>query len=294
MTAFRYIISNAFKLIRRQWVLSLLTLITAAAMFWLLGVVSLASLNVRYMIDRIESDLLVQAYLKEGANVVQAQEYIKSLKGVIEVIAVSPDEALSRLEKRLGRQAEAVKLIGKNPLPWNFEVHLRDISDVEPTVKELTAMNDVSDVVYAGRFLERLSRMSSAVFMCVLGMFALTLLITSIVIYNTIRLSLYSQRDEIATMALVGATRGFVAYPFVILGTLLALAGSMLATVGLIFLYRGGIHVMQQALPFLPLLTDGPTLGKFYLTLAATGGVIGWLCSSISVSRYISLATKPL
>ena len=294
MEAIIYIFDNAFRLLKRQWVLSLLTLLTAAAMFWMLGMISLASLNVRHLMSQLENELMVQAYLRRNADVEHVVSEMRKMNWVSEVAAISPEQALARLEERMGRQSHAVRLVGENPLHWSLQIRVRSIGDVDILVMALNTMQEVEDVIYAGAYIRRLEQISSLANSGVVTMLFLVFFITSLVIFNTIRISLFSQEDEIFIMSLVGATHGYITYPFIVQGITLSGAGSILATLGIGYLYGSGVRIFQETLPFLPLIDDFSVLFRFYLTLVLFGVGLGWVCSYISVSRYISVATKPI
>ena len=294
MDAVIYIFDNTFRLLRRQWFLSLLTLFTAAAMFWLLGVVSLASMNVKHIIYKLENDLLMQVYLKKNVDIEHTVNEIKKLNWVLEIKTISPEQALEKLEERLGHQSHATRLIGENPLPWSIQIRVRNIGDISILAKALHTMPEVEDVVYAGVFIQRLEKISYMTNNGVVTMLFLVLFITSLVIFNTIRISLFSQKDEISIMSLIGATHGYIAYPFILQGIILSGLGSILAVLGLIYLYESGVRILQESLPFLSLIDEVMVLFRFYLLLITFGIGLGWICSYISVSRYVSIATKPI
>ncbi|MCL1940926.1 MAG: ABC transporter permease [Synergistaceae bacterium] len=294
MEAVIYIIDNAFRLLRRQWVLSLLTLITAAAMFWLLGIIALASMNVQNLMDKLGNDLMVQSYLKKNADIEYVVNELKKMNWVSEINVISPEQAMEKLEERLGHQSHATRLMGENPLPWSIQIRARNIGDIDILARALNTMPEVEDVVYAGAYIKRLAKISSMANSGVVTMLFLVLFITSLVIFNTIRISLFSQKDEISIMSLVGATHGYIAYPFILQGIILSGSGSVLAILGLASLYEPGVKILQESLPFLPLVDEVSVLFKFYLAIITFGVGLGWACSYISVSRYISVSTKPI
>jgi cell division transport system permease protein len=125
-------------------------------------------------------------------------------------------------------------------------------------------------------------------------MFVLSIMVTSLVVYNTIHISLYSRREEIAIMFLIGATRGYISTPFVLEGTFLALIGSLLAVLGITSAYLPGVRLLQSSLPFLSLVEDARTIWQFGMLLAGFGATLGWVCSYIVVTRFMNSATKPL
>ena len=298
MTAFKYVLRDTWRLITHHWVLGLLTLITAGVMLWILGVTTLFSLNLENLLSKLESELVVQAYLKRD-NTIDVEKItaeIKTLPGVSNVKVFSPSDSLAKLQEKMGSQSRALDMLGDNPIPWNFEIHVNNAVDVEPLVENLQEMPEVDDVVYAGMVVRRISALSSVSSRAALVMFVLSVIITALVVYNTIHISLYSRRDEIGIMYLVGATRAYIATPFVLEGTLLALLGALLAGGGIIAAYFPGTVLLQNSLSFLSssLKTDRNIIIRFCLLLAGFGATLGWVCSYLIVTRFINAITKPL
>ena len=294
MTTFSYILRDTGRLLVRHWFLGILTLITAALMMWILGLTALFSLNVENLLQKLESELVVQAYLRKGSEVERVADRIRALDTVSSLVAFSPEDSLSRLQDKMGRQSRALDLIGENPLPWNFEIRVKRAQDVPLLVSTLMAMEDIDDVIYAGMVVERVSAISRVASKSAVAMLVLSIMITSLVVYNTIHISLYSRREEIGIMFLVGATRSYISIPFVLEGTFLALLGSLIAVLGITTAYLPGIRLLQTNLPFLSLVGDTRTIGQFCMLLVGFGATLGWICSCIVVTRFMNSVTKPL
>lgn len=293
MTTFKYILRDMGRLLIHHWVLGLLTLITASVMLWILGLTTLFSFNIRTFLSQLESELVVQVFLKKGSEVERVAESIRAMPAVADLQAFSPDESLARLQMKMGSQSRALDLMGANPIPWNFKVRVRSAKDVEPLVRTLMSMPDVDDVVYAGMVVQRVSALSRVAARIALLVFALSVVVTSLVVYNTIHISLYSRREEISIMYLVGATRSYIATPFVLEGTFLVLLGALIAVTGIVATYLPGIRILQENLPFLTLASDSRLIGRFCILLTGFGATLGWVCSCIVVARFMHSATSP-
>ena len=198
MTTFKYVIRDTLRLLVHHWVLGLLTLVTAGVMLWILGVTTLFALNLENLLAQLESELVVQAYLvKDNTIDVEAVgQKIQSLEYVYSMRAFSPTDSLAKLQEKMGSQSAALEMLGDNPIPWNFEIHVHSAADVEPLVSALKEMPEVEDVVYAGLVVKRISALSRISSQVALIMFALAVIITALVVYNTIHISLYSRREE--------------------------------------------------------------------------------------------------
>ena len=297
MTTIKYILRDMFRLIARHWILGLLTLITAGVMLWILGITTLFSLNLENLLNKLESELVVQAYLVKDTtlDVNAVAEKIQELEYVSAMKIYSPSDSLAKLQEKMGSHSRALEMLGENPIPYNFEIHVRRAEDVEPLVEELKTLPEVDDVVYAGLVVKRISALSNISSKVALVMFILSVVITALVVYNTIHISLYSRRDEIGIMYLIGATRAYIASPFVLEGTLLAFFGALIAAGGILGTYFPGMALLENSLPFLrtSLLTDKNIIFRFCGLLAGFGATLGWVCSYLVVARFINSITRP-
>ncbi|NCB16819.1 MAG: hypothetical protein EOM65_11680, partial [Synergistales bacterium] len=156
MASFKYALRDTFRLICRHWGLSILTLITAASVLYILGFTALFALNVRHMVSQIEGGLVVQVYMKKGEKPDDVYAKVKTNPTVTNIRAISPEEALDRLRAKLGNQARAVTLMGENPLPWSLEIQVQRAEHITPLVRDLVVFPSVEEVIYSGKLVERL------------------------------------------------------------------------------------------------------------------------------------------
>ncbi|MDD4364802.1 MAG: permease-like cell division protein FtsX [Synergistales bacterium] len=294
MSTFRYLLRDTFRLIFRHWGMSLLTLFSISAVFFLLGASSLLSLNTRHLLGNIEGQLTVQAYLKPGSDLEAAKKKVLTFGNIVQVVAITPDEALEHLKARLGNRAEVITLVGENPLPSALEIRVERAAHVSSLARRLVAMTEVEDVVYAGGLAEKLSRLSVFVGRLSVGILVIAVVAAVMVLFNTVRMAVYSRRDEIHVMLQVGATQTYVALPFVLQGMLLGMTGAAFAALTLLKGYSSAINVLAATMPFLLFLRDGVLLAKLGVVLVGAGICLGWIASWFAVVRYIRDAVKPL
>ena len=293
MTNFKYALRDTCRLLFRHWGLSLLTLLTASCVLYLLGFTALFALNVRHMVSRVERGLVIQAYMKKGEKADEALSRLQSAPYVTSVKAISPDEALERLRAKLGNQARAVTLLGENPLPWSIEITVVKAEYVTPLVRDLVSLPSVEDVIYSGKLAERLSTVSKASSGASALILILAVVISSLVIFNTIRIAIYSRMEEIEVMLLIGATRTYISLPFVLQGMFLGAGGALIAVAALWGTYMSIVEAIRSSLSFLDIINDHRMIGQFFLLLFGTGTTLGWICSWAAVSRFTSKAMRP-
>jgi cell division transport system permease protein len=156
---------------------------------------------------------------------------------------VSADEALRRFSQQFPDLAAAARSLPANPLPPSYEVQLRSElardAAVDRLAERLRQLPGVSDVRYDRRWIERLLGVVGTVRTLGLGLVAVLALASCLTITAVVRLALHARRAEIEIMQLVGAPLAYIRGPFVIEGTLLGLAGAIIALGLLLALYLG-------------------------------------------------------
>lgn len=294
MAAVRYAWRDGWRLIVRHWGMSLLTIFTAMSVFFIIGASTLFVLNVRNIVSSLENQMTIQAYLKPKADVEAVQKAVKALPYVKEVKLITKDMALERLRSRIGEQAKAVMLLGENPLPESIEIRVRKASEVSETARLLASVPEIEDIVYAGRVAEKLTRVSGFVEKFSIAMLLVAIAASGVVLFNTIRISVYSREEEIGVMMMVGATSTYVTLPFVIQGFILGLTGAFLASLLLGGTYYAAVSRLKDMLPFIPFIESTKLTGKLAFMLICCGATVSLISSLMAVEKFIRKASRPL
>jgi cell division transport system permease protein len=295
MGTFRYMIRDTWRLLSRHSGLSFLTIVTSVAVFFLVGASILFVLNTRYLVQAVEGDLTIQAYVQDSEEALEAvARKAISYDSVSSVKIVTAKEALDRLKARLGKLAEAVALLEENPLPPSVEVQVKKASFAAVIARELIAMPEVEEVVYAGDIAERLQKISRFVSRLSLVVLVVSMASAALVLFNTIRIGVYTRKDEIGKMLLVGASRSFVIFPYVLQGVLLGTLGALLSVLLLWFSYGMAITTLERSLPFLRLLANRIIVLRVGGVLILAGLSVGWVCSWLAASRFVRQASRSM
>ncbi|WP_300261475.1 permease-like cell division protein FtsX [uncultured Cloacibacillus sp.] len=294
MARIKYIMRDGWRLIWRHFGMSLLTIFTAMAVFFVVGATMLFILNMRSVIANMENQLSIQAYLKADAELEKTAASVRGIRGVESVTMITKETALERLRARLGNQADAVMLLGENPLPASLEIHVAKASQVADVASRLTSVKEIEDIVYAGHVAEKLTRLSSFVEKFSIIMLAVALTASGVVLFNTIRISVYSRAQEIDVMMKVGATSTYVAFPFVIQGFILGFFGALAASTALGYSYLSALERLRDMLPFIAFIESKRLLANLFIMLICCGAVVSLIASLIAVEKFIRKASKPL
>ncbi len=202
------------------------------------------------------------------------------------VTYVPRDEGLREMRKRLSNEVDT-SLLTTNPLPNAVRVKVVDPKDASSVARALKKMPGVANVVYGQDVVQKLLVLSGVLARIGLVIVGVLVFTAAIIISNTIRLTVFARRREIAIMQLVGASGTYVRMPFVCEGMIAGVLGAAVA-VGLLAIAKLELLPKIGAqLPFVPLHAAPTNDLMLALQLLGVGAVVGFVASWLSVSRYL-------
>lgn len=286
-----YFIQEVFHSLRRNNWMTFASIGTVAVSLFLLGVFLILVLNMNRLAGMLESQVQISVYLEDHLTDREKRQIgydIESLQGIDSVTYVDRETAKERLKERLGDQKYLLDALSEdNPLPDAFEVTVTTPAVVESAAGAIAAMQGVEEAKYGQDVVEhlfditRLMRIFGFVLMGLLG--GATLFIIS----NTIRLTVFARRKEIAIMKYVGATDWFIRWPFLLEGIVLGCIGGFIAAVALRSFYAAMAAKIYSTLAFFPLMPQYPFMNYVTLAILLAGIVIGAIGSVISLKRFL-------
>ena len=247
-----FFFQEALRALRRNGAPSLAAIVTTVVTVVLLGMLIPVFQTAQGKSEEVRDQLNVQYALYDDATKAE----IAALKGeleevphVAEVAFVSKTEALSTLKGELDDKT-IVEELHTNPLPNSFEIKADDAANL-PQVEEAVWPNypqgKPMDAIISNPFdrqhsSDKIEQVTSALKIVLTVITALLILASLMLVGNTIRLSIYTRRREVEVMRLVGATRWFIRWPFMIEGVVVGLVGGLLA---ILILWLGKITVID-------------------------------------------------
>ncbi|TBH20037.1 cell division protein FtsX [Thermus thermamylovorans] len=276
-----YALREALRQILRHPTSSLATFFTALVSFALLYFLGLLLWNLERVVQGLERELEVAAFLAREADVEALLGEVQNWPEVRAVRLEPKEEALAQLILDYPYLAEARDLV-ENPLPDTLRLKLSEPEAVREVAERLRRLPGVEGVEYGGELTERLVQVMAGSRVAMGLLVGLLLLNTFFSVMGAIRLSVESRREALGIMLLVGATRRFVQGPFVLEGVLLTLGAGILAVLFGGLLYRALAQAAQGLLPFLPVLGQDDLLrtGGVVLLLALVLGAGGAFMAS--------------
>lgn len=223
--------------------------------------------------------------------VYEFKQQLESDPRVSAVFFVSKDEELQRFSSD-PRNNELVQNIEGNPVPAKLEVHVRNLTDVgaiDQLARQWRGADKTDPTDYQGDFIAQMIRLSGWLTVAGFAMLGMLLVVSVVIVMNTIRTAVYHRRQEIEVMKLVGATEWFVRGPFVIEGVMTGMLAASLALGLLALAYRPFVERFQSDLFFIPLSYDPRFVSTLGQDLLIGGALLGAVGSYIGVRRFVRI-----
>jgi cell division transport system permease protein len=239
--------------------------------------------------DHVKRELLVKVFFVEGANEKQFNTVGAKLAAdprIKDYVFVTKADALKRMQEKF---PELTANLPSNPLPPSYEITPNRAEDVEAIATSLRPLPaGVEKVTYGKQTADRILRVARVIEIVFLAAVLVLLTASTLLIANTIRLSIFSRRREIEVMKLVGATNWFVRGPFMLEGLICGLVGSAVA---IVLLLLGKELALPAILGRIESSSDVEAL-SFSLTaivLLLVGLTIGALGSGLTMRRFLKV-----
>ena len=210
-----YFIREVFLSLKRNNWMSIASIGTVAVSLFIFGMFLMLVMNMNKMAESLESQVQINVYLEDSVSREDARDIeqdLKGMQGVEKVTFVSKEEAMERFKERLGDQKTLLEALDDtNPLPDAFEVTITRPELVRTAAESIERFDGVESAKYGQDVMEHLFEMTRLIRIFGFSLMLVLALATLFIISNTIRLTVFARRKEIAIMKYVGATDWFIA-----------------------------------------------------------------------------------
>ena len=296
LSKIRYSVSQAKKNVIRNGLMSVASLFTISCCLLILGLFTILTLNVNSFTEQMKDQCEIQLFINKGTDetrVSQMADEILTFSNVKEVEFYSRKDLYHYAMNDVFEGRE--ELIGDyteedNPFSDSYKITLQDISKTGQTVAELEKLTDVSHIENKQDITNIVISASNAVKNLSIIVMLILLLISIVIISNTVRLTVFNRRKEINIMKYIGATDRFIRIPFVIEGVMIGFIGAILSFAliswGYIVIYSKFTQATFDVVELIPYINIAPVLGVIFLVFGCLIGIIG---STISMRKHLKV-----
>ncbi len=227
-----YIVKEGFAGLRRTRLASMTSVVALVISVLMISVLFRLAWNGFEVAQAMRAQVEIDVFLVELSDdrVDQLRDDLTNLDGVGEIEYISQDDAAEIFREEFGAEGES--LADLRFLPASFRIQIDDETsseEVASLVSQIEGYRGVDEVVYNQQLLELLEDRMETLIYAGIAVGLLILLTAVVLVFNTIRLTIYAKRDLIKAMKLVGATNGFIRRPFVIEGFIQGVVAGMIA-----------------------------------------------------------------
>jgi cell division transport system permease protein len=292
-STFGYFFKETLHSLWRNRFMSVASILTVTLSMFILGTFLCAVLNVNHMASYLENQVEMTVYLKDGLTTNQVMtvgRQLKQLPQLKEIKFTNKDQAMAQFRQRLGDQKGILDNLNGNPLPSSYSTSFNSPEALKSAVAQVSKYKEVESVEYGQDIIEQLYEVSRIIR---IGGIILILFLAGaelFIISNTIRLTVFARRREIQIMKYVGATNGFIRWPFIFEGMIIGFIGSGIASLFIWYGYKAVLQgLVNSGLVFIPMVEFWPFMGYMVGLLFVVGILIGVLGSTISLRRYMKV-----
>jgi len=287
-------VRDSFKSVFRNFSLSIASITCTTITLILVAVSLVVSHNINNITKNLENELSIIVYLEKDTTLEQVdilKNQISSLDNVNNVEYKSKDEWKIEMQSYSETLDTTLSYIGTNPLLDSFVVSVNDVNAFSQTADKIRSFDKVESADYGAGMVDQLVSIFDIVEKSTLILVIALILVTAFLISNTIKLTIFSRRNEIEIMRLVGTSNIAIKLPFLFEGFILGLLGSIIPIIITIYGYIIAYDKLEGYLFSHMIELVKPFNFVFYiaLILIIIGSIVGMFASFRAVKKYLKI-----
>ncbi|TMW72398.1 permease-like cell division protein FtsX [Alteribacter natronophilus] len=293
-TFVRHLKEGAKNIGRNGW-MTFASVSAVTIMLFVVGAFLLLIMNMNAFADSLEDDVELRVFIELTADEEQQDELETEIAGLSQVDTVEfvpREEGLENLIVSFGDQGQVLEALREeNPLNDVFVVQAEDPQQTQVLADEIQTLENVDDVEYGADIVDQLFSVTNILRYAGIAVIAGLMFTAMFLIANTIKITIIARKREIQIMKLVGATNGFIRWPFFVEGLLLGLLGAVIPVSALSYGYVRLVDLVEGTpeLGFLTMLPANPLTLQMAALLLGIGAFIGIWGSMMSVRKFLKV-----
>ncbi len=290
----RHVREGSRNLRRNGW-MTFASISAVTVLLFVVGASLLLIMNLNHFVKSVEDDVEIWVYIDLTATQEQQDELRAKLEAIPNINSISflsKEEGLDRFIESLDDQGKVFESMREeNPLNDVFIVRAETPQLTKQVADKIEHLPSIDRINYGKETVDSLFAFTK-VFRIVGGVIVATMLFTAMfLIANTIKLTIVARRHEIQIMKLVGATNGFIRWPFFVEGILLGVIGAIIPIIliGFSYTYLISQYGERVKLMSFSLLPASPFLWQMTALLLVVGAFIGIWGSMMSVRKFLKI-----
>ena len=290
-----YLIGEGFRNVLKNKKSTAASLMIMCATMFVFGIFFLIGQNVQNVIKQVEEQQAMQVFIKPDATEQEITDLgtkIREIEYVNKAEYVTKEDALNTVKTWLKDSQGLLEPYAKNnPFKASYVVTLTDLSKIQEAESKIAILEQVNNITVRNETINRLLDIANGVKTVSAVILVLLIFISIFIIANTIKLTVHARRKEISIMKYVGATNGFIRWPFMVEGIIIGVVSAMFSVLvlGLAYNYITGRATGMAQTIQINLLQFSDTFSLLILIYLVLGIGIGTIGSAISMKKYLEV-----
>lgn len=237
----------------------------------------------------------IEVFMQEDASKEDAQAIIDGMTGFDGVESATyrtKKEALAILKDRWGDQGYLLDNLAKNPLPDSVVIKISSLEKAQAIADKAKTFNGIEKVNYYKQTVDKIMKVTDFIQLAALIIMAFLVIVSVVVVANTVKLTVFARGDEISIMKYIGATNWFVRGPFLVEGIIIGLFSAIISVLIIALIYAriiAGIGDDMMIMLSTPMVPEGFLVKNIIVIFVALGVSIGACGSIISMRRFLDV-----
>lgn len=289
-----YNLKQAILQIVRNKGMAVASIFAITAMMLILGLFFVIAVNVNLFSEMVKQDYdTVEVYLEDATDSQKAKtimDTIENINGVSSVEYRTKEQALQVLKQRWGESGYLLDSLGENPLPNSILIKVENLNAANRVNTAAGKLDGVESTKYYKETVDKLTKVTNFMSIAAIVIMLFLIIVSMVVVSNTIKLTVFARSKEISIMKYIGATNWFVRVPFFVEGVILGIISSAMAAGVTYFLYDrivDAIGIKVMTILSTPLVPAAYLASNLIIIFASMGVGIGAVGSIISMRKFL-------
>ena len=287
-----FLVKTAFKNVFKNWLLTIASISILSVCLVVLGSVILIVGNINIFIDDIGDESQIVLFIEDDLSVEEITQINEQLHGISNIGNInykSNAMILEEYKESLGEDAWLFEDLEADTFRNSFIFNIKDLEKFEQTIYEVEKIDGIAKIKERRDVIERIIDIKEVLMFLSFWIVMLFVIISMVIITNSVKISVYAKKQEIWLMKYVGATDAFIEAPYFMEGIIIGLVAGVIAIIAQIYVYNNVLSPILSDLGFINPLNINSVTSVIVIGFLVTGAVIGTIGSAYPVKKYLNV-----
>ena len=287
-----FLIKSAFKNVFKNWLLTIASISILAVCLVVLGSVILIIGNINIFIDEVGHESQVVVYIEDDLGVeeiTRINDELKAISNIGKIHYKSNEMILEEYKASLGEDAILFEDLKADTFRNSFVFNMKDIEKFDQTIFEVEKIDGIETIKERRKLVQRIVEIKDVLMFLSFWIILIFLVVSIVIITNSVKVSVYAKKQEIWLMKYVGATDAFIEAPYFMEGIIIGLVSSVVAIISQIYIYKNVLSPILSDLGFINPITIESVLPIVIIGFLIAGTVVGTIGSAYPVKKYLNV-----